>query len=66
MDISSRGYPNSDLLWSPELLAKGLNANRLAIIDTRPAESYANGHLPGAKHFDPILLTLTTILMTLL
>ena len=53
MDISSRGYPNSDLLWSPELLAKRLNANRLAIIDTRPAESYANGHLPGAKHFDP-------------
>ena len=53
MEIPSRGYPNSDLLWSPEFLAERLNKSRIAIVDTRPAELYANGHLPGAKHFDP-------------
>ena len=58
MDISSRGYLNSHLLWSPELLAKKLNASRLAIIDMRPAELYANGHLPGAKHFDPYFVNI--------
>ena len=53
MEIPSRGYPNLDLLWSPEFLAERLNESRIAIVDTRPAELYANGHLPCAKHFDP-------------
>ena len=24
----------------------------IVVIDTRPAEFYSNGHIPGAKHFD--------------
>ncbi len=53
MDVSSRTYPNSHLLWSAQLLAKKMDTSELKIIDTRPAESYSNGHIPGAKHFDP-------------
>ena len=53
MDVSSRTYPNSHLLWSAQLLAEKMDTNRLTIIDTRPAELYSTGHIPGAKHFDP-------------
>ena len=53
MDVSSRSYPNSDLLWSAQLLAEKMDATGVVVIDTRPAELYSNGHIPGAKHFDP-------------
>ena len=52
MDIAARGYVNSDLLWSPETLMARLGGPDIAIIDTRPAEAYAKGHIPGARHFD--------------
>ena len=53
MDVSSRSYPNSDLLWSAQLLAEKMDTIGVVVIDTRPAELYSNGHIPGAKHFDP-------------
>ena len=53
MGVSSRSYPNSDLLWSAQLLAEKMDESGVVVIDTRPAELYSNGHIPGAKHFDP-------------
>ena len=53
MSVSSRSYPNSDLLWSAQLLAEKMDTAGAVVIDTRPAELYSNGHIPGAKHFDP-------------
>ena len=52
MKISTRGYVNEDLLWSPETLSKRMKRPGLTVIDTRPAELFANGHIFGAKHFD--------------
>ena len=52
MKISTRGYVNEDLLWAPETLSKRMNRPGLTIIDTRPAELFAKGHISGAKHFD--------------
>jgi thiosulfate/3-mercaptopyruvate sulfurtransferase len=52
MKISTRGYVNEGLLWSPEALSERMNRPGLTIIDTRPAEFFANGHISGAKHFD--------------
>ena len=53
MDIAARGYVNSDLLWSPETLRERLGRSGLVVIDTRPAEMFAKGRIPGARHFDP-------------
>ena len=50
MKISTRGYVNEDLLWAPETLSKRMNRPGLTIIDTRPAELFAKGHISGAKH----------------
>ena len=52
MEISARGYVNEDLLWSPETLSKRMNRPGLKVIDTRPAELFAKGHISGATHFD--------------
>ena len=52
MDIAARGYANPDLLWSPETLREQLGNPGLVIIDTRPAEKFAKGHISGARHFD--------------
>ena len=52
MNIAARGYANPDLLWSPETLRERLRQSGLAIIDTRPAEMFAKGRIPGARHFD--------------
>ena len=52
MDIAARGYANPDLLWSPDTLRERQSRSGLAIIDTRPAETFAKGHIPGARHFD--------------
>ena len=45
--------PAPELLWSPEHLHAELGKPGLAIIDTRPAELFAAGRIPGARHFDP-------------
>ncbi len=41
------------LLWCPEVLSPSLGRPGLAIVDTRPAEPFASGRIPGARHFDP-------------
>lgn len=44
---------NPDLLWSIEKLRAALGTPGLSIIDTRQAEHFASGRIPGARHFDP-------------
>lgn len=44
---------NPDLLWSAEKLAAALGSPGLSIVDTRQAEHFAAGRIPGARHFDP-------------
>lgn len=45
--------PNDDLLWTPQQLAARRAADpRLMVLDTRPAEAYAMGHVPGAVSAD--------------
>jgi thiosulfate/3-mercaptopyruvate sulfurtransferase len=52
MGIAARGYVNPDLMWSAETLGERLGRPGLSIIDTRPAEMFAKGRIPGARHFD--------------
>ncbi|MFP6706846.1 MAG: rhodanese-like domain-containing protein [Alphaproteobacteria bacterium] len=52
MDVASRGYANPDLLWTPKTLQERQGQSGLTIIDTRPAERFAKGRIPGARHFD--------------
>ena len=49
-------YPNSELLWSPQKLRTRVGEPDLTIIDTRPAELFAAGRIPGARHFDPYFI----------
>ncbi|MBN9265008.1 MAG: rhodanese-like domain-containing protein, partial [Hyphomicrobium sp.] len=44
---------NPDLLWSAERLNAALGTPGLSIVDTRQAEHFAAGRIPGARHFDP-------------
>ena len=44
---------NPDLLWSTETLRAALGTPGLSIVDTRPAELFAAGRIPGGRHFDP-------------
>ena len=41
----------SALLWSPDTLAASLDDDGVVVLDVRRGEHYANGHLPGARHF---------------
>ena len=45
-------YTNSHLLWSVEELKSRLTDPRLVLMDMRPPEAYANGHIPAARSFD--------------
>jgi thiosulfate/3-mercaptopyruvate sulfurtransferase len=48
-----KGYTHPELLVSPEQLASGLRSNGgILLLDLRPAEAFAAGHLPGAVHLD--------------
>ena len=38
-------------LWDPATLAARLDDERLVVLDVRRGERYANGHIPGARHF---------------
>jgi thiosulfate/3-mercaptopyruvate sulfurtransferase len=51
-------YTRETLLTTASELQRKLNAENLCIIDVRPAEDYANGHIPGATHFDLFGLSL--------
>ena len=51
-------YTRETLLTTAAELQKKLGAANLCIIDTRAAEDYAQGHIPGATHFDLFGLSL--------
>ncbi|MDP3936720.1 MAG: sulfurtransferase [Deltaproteobacteria bacterium] len=57
--MTSRGYSNERLLIAPAALRKRLGDPALALIDTRPAEAFAAGHIEGAAHFDLFGMSLT-------
>jgi thiosulfate/3-mercaptopyruvate sulfurtransferase len=45
-------YANPQLLWSVDELKNQLSDPKLVLMDLRPPEAYANGHIPGARSFD--------------
>src|SRR2546428_3758367 len=45
-------YANPHLLWSVEELKSRLTDPKLVLMDLRPPEAFANGHIPGARSFD--------------
>ena len=45
-------YTRPELLTTPDELNKKLTSPKLRVIDTRQAELFAQGHIPGAVHFD--------------
>jgi thiosulfate/3-mercaptopyruvate sulfurtransferase len=51
-------YTRETLLTTPRELQQKLGNANLCVIDTRPAEDYARGHIPGATHFDLFGLSL--------
>jgi thiosulfate/3-mercaptopyruvate sulfurtransferase len=53
-----QGYTRETLLTTVEQLRRKLGSPDLCIIDVRPAEDYAKGHIPGATHFDLFGLSL--------
>ena len=50
--MEKKKYTRPELLTTPEELKAKLGAPNLRVIDTRQAEVYAQGHIPGAIHFD--------------
>lgn len=56
--MERKGYTHAELLTTPEELSKKLGRPNLCLIDTRPAERFAQGHIPGAIHFDLFGLSL--------
>ena len=56
MAVDSKGYVNDHLLVSPRELAARLDdtdpARPPLLLDLRPAEAFAQGHLPSAVHLD--------------
>jgi thiosulfate/3-mercaptopyruvate sulfurtransferase len=46
-----KGYANPQLLITPQELS-GMLGGRQLILDLRPPEAYAAGHIPGAVHLD--------------
>src|SRR5262249_15942609 len=51
-------YTRETLLITAADLKQKLGAANLCLIDTRSAENYAQGHFPGATHFDLFGLSL--------
>ena len=51
---NAKGYVHPELLVSPDDLARDLRSNgaQILLLDVRPAEAFAAGHLPGAVHLD--------------
>jgi len=50
--MEKKKYTRGELLTTPEELKAKLGRPDLRVIDTRQAEVYAQGHIPGAIHFD--------------
>jgi len=53
-----RQYTRERLLTTPSELQKKLDSLDLCLIDVRPAEQFAQEHIPGAVHFDLFGLSL--------
>ena len=51
-------YTRATLLTTADELRKKIGSPDLCLIDVRPAEEFARGHLPGAVHFDLFGLSL--------
>jgi thiosulfate/3-mercaptopyruvate sulfurtransferase len=51
-------YTRETLLTTAEALKNKLRSDNLCLIDVRPAEDFATGHIPGAVHFDLFGLSL--------
>ena len=51
-------YSRDTLLITVSDLQRKLGSPNLCVIDIRPAEDYAQGHIPGATHFDLFGLSL--------
>jgi thiosulfate/3-mercaptopyruvate sulfurtransferase len=51
-------YTRERLLTTPAELQKKLDSPNFCLIDARPAEQFARGHIPGAVHFDLFGLSL--------
>lgn len=54
----SKTYTRETLLTTPQELQQKLGNADLCIIDVRPAEDFARGHIPGSTHFDLFGLSL--------
>jgi thiosulfate/3-mercaptopyruvate sulfurtransferase len=50
--MEKKKYTRPQLLTTPEELKAKLGSPTLRVIDTRQAELFAQGHIPGAIHFD--------------
>lgn len=60
MNENPKGFRHPELLITPAALSSALGSpNPPTLIDLRPAEQYAAGHLPGAVHLDLWGLSLT-------
>src|SRR5262247_43293 len=51
-------YTREKLLTTPSELQQKLGSANLCLVDVRPAEQFAQGHIPGAVHFDLFGLSL--------
>src|SRR5437762_2835647 len=53
MTAAAKGYANPQLVVTPRDLAERLKGERRPLIlDLRPAEDFASGHIPTAVHVD--------------
>lgn len=50
--MSDLNYNPAALLTTPDQLKQKLGRPELCVIDTRTAEEFCRGHIPGAVHFD--------------
>ena len=48
MPVNQRGYTNPQLLAETDWLAEHLNDPNVRMVDARPPQQYAAGHIPGA------------------
>lgn len=49
--MTDKGYTHPDLLWTPRQLHDRLDDPMVKVVDVRPGERYAMGHIRGARHF---------------
>jgi thiosulfate/3-mercaptopyruvate sulfurtransferase len=57
-DPMAQTYTRETILTTPAELRQKLGSSDLCIVDVRPAEEFARGHIPGAVHFDLFGLSL--------